>query len=136
MSKIKFTDEQVAQLKENKYVKNATNNSITYTDEFKVHFINQFNIGKTSKQIFIEAGFDIKILGRDRIDQCRDRFIKFSKRPEGLVDTRSQFSGRREKEPLTTEEKIAQLEAKNKALEQELDFLKKMEFLAQKANKK
>ena len=123
MSKITFTDDQVVLLKQNKYVKNATNRTITYTDEFKVHFINQLNIGKTSKQIFIEAGFDISILGHSRIEQCRDRFIKHSKRPEGLKDTRSQFSGRREKQPLTAEEQIAQLEAKNKALEQELDFL-------------
>ena len=35
MSKILFTDNEVKKLKENKYVRNVSNKSITYTDEFK-----------------------------------------------------------------------------------------------------
>ena len=136
MSKINFTDEQVTLLKQNKYVKNATNKSIAYTDEFKIHFINLLNIGWMPKQIFVEAGFDVDMVGEARIEQCKYRFIRNSKRPEGFSDTRSVYSGRGGKQPLSAEDQIAQLEAKNKALEQELDFLKKMEFLAQKMNKK
>ncbi|RYD05760.1 hypothetical protein N752_07660 [Desulforamulus aquiferis] len=41
MSKITFTAEQVVILKENQYVKAASEKSITYTDEYKRHFVSE-----------------------------------------------------------------------------------------------
>ena len=35
MSKKRYTDEQIKELKENKYVKNCTEKSIQFTDEFR-----------------------------------------------------------------------------------------------------
>ena len=35
MSKVLFTDSEVKKLRKNKYVRNVSNKSITYTDEFK-----------------------------------------------------------------------------------------------------
>ena len=128
MSKINFTDEQITLLKQNKYVKDATNKSIAYADEFKIYFINLLNIGWLPKQIFVEAGFDVNMVGETRIEQCKYRFIRNSKRPEGYSDTRFVYSGKGGKRPLSIEDQIARLEAKNNAFEQELDFLKKWNF--------
>ncbi|WP_443082226.1 HTH domain-containing protein [Terrisporobacter sp.] len=56
MSKIKFTDENILELSQNIYIKNISNKSTTYTNEFKIHFIAEYNNGKTPRQIFNAAG--------------------------------------------------------------------------------
>ena len=133
MSNILFTSEDITKLKENPWVKNVTEKAITYKDEFKVHFINEYNLGKTPKQIFKECGFDIKMLGDKRIEQCTARFKRQNLRAEGLSDTRSVKSGRIKDKVLTLEEENELLRKKNLQLQQELEFLKKMEFLVRQA---
>ncbi|MGL5752411.1 MAG: HTH domain-containing protein, partial [Paraclostridium sp.] len=66
MSRINFTDKSVSELRKNIYIKNISNKSITYTNEFKIHFIAEYNNGKTPRQIFSESGFDIDIIGTKR----------------------------------------------------------------------
>jgi len=41
MAEIKYTNEQIAELLKNKYVKNCTNKNITFTKEFKLESIKQ-----------------------------------------------------------------------------------------------
>ena len=69
------------------------------------------------------------MLGHQRIKQASERFRAMEKRIEGLKDMRSENSGRLLERELSDEEKIAKLENENKKLRQELEFLKKMEFL-------
>ncbi|GEM_PF-5750365 len=52
MSKKTFTAEEVELLSKNKYVQNASKKSITYSNEFKIHFIAESKKGKTSRLIF------------------------------------------------------------------------------------
>ena len=130
MSNKIFTIEEQEKLRVNPYVKNVTDKSITYTEEFREYFINQYNLGKSPKEIFKEAGFDINILGNKRIKSNTNRFKKMSERIEGFKDTREENSGRPLKHELTDEEKIVKLKEENLKLKQQLEFLKKMEFLA------
>lgn len=58
MGKNYFTPEQVEQLRKNKYVKHASEKAITYTEEFKEVFMNEYNLGKLPSQIITEMGFD------------------------------------------------------------------------------
>ncbi|MGL5963732.1 MAG: HTH domain-containing protein, partial [Fusobacteriaceae bacterium] len=55
MSKIKFTKTQIEQLSKNKYVIRVSEKAITYSNEFKIHFIAEYEKGKSSRQIFEEA---------------------------------------------------------------------------------
>jgi len=130
MSNKIFTIEEQEKLRVNPYVKNVTDKSITYTEEFREYFINQYKQGKLPKEIFKEAGFDINILGNKRIKSNTNRFKKMSERIEGFKDTREENSGRPLKHELTDEEKIVKLKEENLKLKQQLEFLKKMEFLA------
>lgn len=66
MSKKTFTVEEVELLSKNKYVQSVSEKSITYSNEFKIHFIAESKKGKTSRLIFEEAGFDIGIIGERR----------------------------------------------------------------------
>lgn len=135
MSNILFDEEQQKQLRTNHWVKSVTEKSISFTEDFKVHFINEYNLGKLPKQIFKDAGFDINMLGDKRIEQCTARYKRQNKRIEGFHDTRANNLGRRVGKELSIEEENELLKKQNAKLQQELEFLKKMEFLARQAKK-
>lgn len=80
MSKVQFTDEDILNLSKNIYVKNISNKSITYTNEFKIHFIAEYNNGKTPRQIFNDAGFNIDIIGTKPIECASCRWRKAYKK--------------------------------------------------------
>ena len=135
MSNILFDEEQQKQLRTNHWVKSVTEKSISFTEDFKVHFINEYNLGKLPKQIFKDAGFDINMLGDKRIEQCTARYKRQNKRIEGFHDTRANNSGRRLGKELSIDEENELLKKQNAKLQQELEFLKKMEYLARQAKK-
>ena len=47
MSKKIFNEQEILELSKNKYVKNVTSKGITYTNEFKLQFIAEYETGKT-----------------------------------------------------------------------------------------
>lgn len=57
-----FTNEEIKLLSNNKYIKNVTAKAITYTDEFKTHFIAKRSKGKLPIHIFQDAGFDSALI--------------------------------------------------------------------------
>lgn len=73
MSKKIFTEKEMQLLSSNKYVKSVRPKGITYTDEFKRLFIIEKEKGKFPRQIFEECGFDVEILGMDRIKAASKR---------------------------------------------------------------
>jgi transposase len=129
MGKNYFTDEQLEALLKNPYVKSASAKAITYTDEFKAHFVAEYKSGKMPSQILRNSGFDVKALGKDRIDNLSRCFKNMSKHEEGFSDMRQESSGRPSTKNLTTDEQIARLQHQVKYLKQENEFLKKINFL-------
>lgn len=130
MSRIKFTDENVLELEKNIYVKNISNKSITYTNEFKIHFIAEYNNGKTPRQIFDEAGFSVDIIGTKRIECASSRWRKAYEKSGvlGLDDSRFNNSGRPRVRELTIEEILAKKDAEIEYLKAELELIKKLEL--------
>lgn len=47
MSKIRFSKNEIDKLSKNKYVLKVNDKAITYTNEFKIHFIAEYSKGKT-----------------------------------------------------------------------------------------
>ena len=74
MSKSVFTAEQLEQLRANPYVVGATDRRITYTVDFKKKFVEEYRTGKTPRNIFKDAGFDVDALGYKRIERASDRW--------------------------------------------------------------
>ena len=136
MALIMFTAEQMKELESNPYVKRVSEKAITYTDEFKNHFIEEYQKGKPPSQILRDADFEPKILGDDRVKSISRRYRKMAERPEGICDARKGGSGRPRTNNLTPEEQIQRLKHKIKYLEQENAFLKKIEVLDKKARRK
>lgn len=129
MSKITFNKETIEVLNENKYVLKVSEKSITYSDEFKRLFIEEYLRGKTPRLIFEEAGFDVTVLGTRRYEQAAARWMRSYKNDGiiGLIDTRKQNSGRPTNKELTKEDIILKQEAKIKLLEEQVELLKKLD---------
>ena len=131
MSKKTFSTEEVSILSENKYVKRVSSKAISYTEEFKIHFIAETQKGKSARQVFVECGFDTDIIGKKRIKSANDRWRATHKRDGviGLKDTRSLRAGRPRKKELTLEQENKRLEAELKLVRAENELLKKLDML-------
>ncbi len=101
MSNKSLTKKEIEILSKNPYVKNVSEKSITYTDEFKNIFITEYENGMTPGTIFKKYGFDIEVLGYDRIKDSSYRWRNQAKREDGLSDTRKGKSGRPKTKDLT-----------------------------------
>ena len=131
MSNKIFTEEEIAILSKNKYVKKVSNKGITYTDEFKRIFIDENNNGKFPRQIFEEHDFNIEILGMKRVESSGKRWRSAFRRNgvSQLQDTRKFNTGRPSEKELSIEEKYEKLQAKIKLLQAENELLKKLEMM-------
>lgn len=130
-----FTNEQVKELRCNPYVDNVSAKAITYSEEFKQHFIEENKQGKLPSQIFYEAGFDPKVLGQVRIDGFAKRVRKMNARVEGFTDLRSLSSGRSRTKDRTIEEENAYLRHQVALQKQQIEALKKTNSINRKAAK-
>ncbi|WP_434091785.1 IS3 family transposase [Rossellomorea vietnamensis] len=130
MSKKLFTEKEIKILSKNPFVKNVSSKGITYTDKFKEHFITQNKQGKFPREIFEECGFDEETIGVKRIESSGKRWRKSYRKDGvlGLRDTRSVYTGRPKERELSTEEKLARMEAENNLLKAENELLKKIRF--------
>lgn len=129
MSKVLFTEENIKKLKGNKNIASISQRSIKYSFEFKVHFIDEYIKGKIPRDIFLECGLDVDVLGIKRIEQCACRWKKAYDKDGvlGLQDSRNNASGRAIKRELTQEEIIERQEATIKLLESQVELLKKLD---------
>lgn len=125
-----FTESQVKKLLKNPYTKSVSQKGVTYSDEFKLKVVTEYEKGKQPRQIFEECGFDVNILGMKRVSSSSDRWrAAYHKEGEsGLRDTRSVSSGIPRKKELSSQEKYERLEAQYRLLEAENELLKKIRF--------
>lgn len=130
MSKKLFSYIEIKTLSNNKYTKSVSERGITYTDEFKTLFIAERNNGRLPVQIFQDAGFDVNVLGNDRIWSASKRWRNAYKESGelGLRDTRKFSSGRPIKRELTNDEIIAKKDAEIAYWKAEAELLKKIEL--------
>ncbi len=131
MSNRLFTEQEIEMLKKNKYVKRVGPKGITYTNELKELAIRENANGLLSAEIFIKAGFDLRIIGRRRTNSALFRWKKAYNKSgiTGLQDKRKTQSGRPLKRELSLEEQLERKEARIKFLEFQLDFQKKLDMI-------
>ena len=67
MSKVKFTEEQQKELRNNKYTARVTANSLSFTKEFKELFYQEYQMGSIPRDILREHGYPAEWLGKRRI---------------------------------------------------------------------
>jgi putative transposase len=129
MSKKRFSEEERASLTKNKYVVRVSEKAITYADEFKRLFIDQYLVEKTPREIFEANGFDVHVIGMKRVEQCANRWKKAYEEDGiiGLRDTRKEGSGRPLGRELSQDEVITKQEVRIRLLESQLELLKKLD---------
>lgn len=130
MSKRRFTKDQIEELLKNKNIERCSEKSITYSKEFKIRAIKQYNEeGLSSVMIFKQAGFDLNIIGKDTPDGCMYIWRKtFKEKGIEELSKETRGKGRIGKGPQnikgSDKEKMELLELKIAYLEEENRFLK------------
>lgn len=138
MSKKLFTDKEIELLSKNPYIKTISQRGITYSDEFKRIFINEYEESSSTIKIFEDHGFDTDILGKERVYSSGKRWRKSYKDKgiAGLDDTRKDNSGRPREKDLSLKEKYIRMEVQNNLLKAENEILKKLEIMERRDKKK
>mgnify|MGYP001597088958 CR=1 FL=1 len=129
MSKRIYNGEQIEQLSKNRNVAKCSERSIAYSRDFKIRAVKLYEQGSTPTEIFTEAGFDLRMVGRKKPKECLSRWTRFyrTKGIEGLIiETRGRNGGRPKTKNLSDAENIKRLEAKVAYLKAENDFLAKL----------
>ena len=130
MKRKPYTVQEKEILLQSEAIVKVTNSSATYLKEFKVFAVGEYMSGKAPLQIFIEAGIDVNILGREQPQRCLSRWNKIHRiyGVEGLLqDNRCcSHTGRPRKNPLTPEEQLEKYKQENEILKQQVEFLKKL----------
>lgn len=124
-----FTDEEVKTLRENKYTAFVSNSSIRFTLEFKEMFMERKQEGIPARRIFGEAGFDVDVLGTDRIKNFSKRITKEASTPCGLHEgyrVHRKHPEDADYSRMPPEEAMAAMQREVLYLRQELDFIKKI----------
>lgn len=140
MSKINFNEHQRKLLEMNPNVASVSDRAIQYSPEFKIRAIRENQAGKGPSQIFIENGFDLEMLGKDRVNSAlkgwRKTFQKYGE--DGFLEERrgKGSTGRPATQHLSAEKKLEKAETRIKYLEAENELLKKLEELERKAMKR
>lgn len=125
-----YTETEIDELKKNKYVEYVSKDKITFTKEFKILFISEFNKGKGNLQIFSENGLNPLLVGKRRIKVCTRNWKKqakndptFSKRNYRPIQKET------DEEKKKRLEDIKYLQKRVNQLEMENEFLKKVQTL-------
>ena len=130
MKRYPLPKEYVKELNEHRYVEQATEWTVSFTAEFKQLAYDEYYRGKSMREIFTEAGFDVEKLGEKRIQNFRSHLMDKADDERGFADKRKEKSMQA---PPSTEaqmmKRIRELEHRNAYLEQENDFLKKIQEL-------
>lgn len=133
-----FSDEDVEKLRKNPNVRWVNTTTIKFTDEFREHFYQQRCAGKPVRQIFMEADLDPDLLGERRLEHFRYRVKKrYGPGPDTAADNRKKTDVPK-KAPAKvsqSEEKVRQLEHQVAYMQQEIEFLKKLQMANMEARK-
>ncbi|HLN65536.1 MAG TPA: HTH domain-containing protein [Symbiobacteriaceae bacterium] len=125
-----FDPETRAKILLNRNVLKVGDTQITYSPDFKVKAVRANLVeGKTPLSIFLEAGFDLDLIGREAPKHSLKewRAVYRQRGEEGLrEDQRGRHStGRTAERELTVEEQLRRAVARIRYLEKENELLKK-----------
>lgn len=125
-----YTDEQINKLSQNKYIEFISKDKITFTKEFKIIFIKEFNKGKGNLQIFSEFGLDPLLIGKRRIKVCTRNWKKqASHDPTFSKNNYHPIHKETDEEKKKKLKDIKYLQRRVNQLEMENEYLKKVSAL-------
>lgn len=129
----KFTPKQMETLAANPFTYKVTALRISYTLEFKNLFLTRFEAGEPVKDIFASLGYDIDILGENRMYTFARRISKQAE--AGNLPTEEPPCVKLEKpvnidyNTMPTQQSVAAMQREIAYLRQQVEFLKKISEL-------
>jgi hypothetical protein len=134
MSKRIFTQEQISELRNNKNVATCSEKSVTYHPDFKMTAVKRYQEGLSPSFIFIEAGFNLAVLGREIPKECLRRWLAIARvrgaealRKDGRTTNNPRGKpGNHDLTNLNDQEKLTYLETQVAYLKAENAFLAKL----------
>ena len=126
----KFTKEQMECLAANPYTYRITVLRISYTLEFKNLFLARYESGEAVKDIFAELGYDITMLGSNRIYSFANRLL--DQIEAGGMPTEEPSKTKHEKpanvdyNTMPAQQSVAAMQREIAYLRQQIEFLKKI----------
>lgn len=120
---MKFNEEEIKKLEQNPNVFTVLPDKIFYTKEFKEKAIQDYALGKSARQIFIDAGFNLSELSQ--IPDYASRIL--SKWRKAKSQNNIHFSPKKKRKEKQTD--YQKMQARLEYLEAENEFLKKLSAL-------
>ena len=90
-----FTEEEILELKSNKYTHTVSASTISFTAEFKEKFWAMYKTGYKPKQILGQLGYNPDILGHNRIGGIRAHIREQALSAEGFHEGRRELIPKR-----------------------------------------
>lgn len=135
MTKQTFTQEEMDIIRQNPYVVSVSSTKISYSLEFKKFAMKHSKEGMKSTEIFQKAGFDTEMLGKSRMYAAIKKIKKEAASPNGLHEPWGKSKEQRLAEfaeedfsKKQTQKAIQDLQKKILHLEQQIEFLKKIQL--------
>lgn len=126
-SPTKFTPEQMEILAANPFTYKVTALRISYTLEFKNIFLARFEAGEPVKDIFSSLGYDISMLGENRLYTFARRITRQAE--AGIMPSEENVHSKHDK-PLNVDYNILPAQQSVSAMQRELTYLRQqVEFL-------
>lgn len=133
-----ITKEEIEKLKQSPYIAKATPYQISFTTDFKRMAYQEIMEGKLMREILIESGIEVEIMGDRRIWSLAEQIKKAAEREGRFEDQREKNSRKLQKmtEEQAMAKRIEQLEHELAYTRQEVEFLKKLQAANMEAQKK
>jgi len=125
-----FTPEQQAILAANPFTASVTEYQIRFTLAFKQFVLKERErFGTPRKEIFLKAGYDPEMLGKDRLNRIVDNIYREASSEQGLRETPAKKLTEKDLEHENMRKAIRQLQEEVVRLNQTVEFLKKTQQL-------
>lgn len=129
-NKIPFTQEQKEALQRNPFTLSVNDYQIRFTVEFKKFLLSERKKNGTPwKEIFRKAGYDPDMFSQTRFDSIVRRIRKEAESSKGLHETASSKTLLKKDERKQTQKAIKELQEEVLRLQQQVEFLKKIQML-------
>lgn len=126
----KFTQEQIDILAANPFTSRVDFHHIWFTLEFQNIFLSRYEQGETSTEIFTDLGYDIEILGPNRIYNYPRALYRRLENGLGLTETpgrtKAEEPSNVDYNTMPAQQSTAAMQRELKYLRQQVEFLKKI----------
>ena len=133
-----FTPEELMEIRNNPYVKSATNNMIRFTAAFMLEFWEQYHEqGRPPLEIMRSMGFDPQVLGESRIRGIILHIREQVQGGNGFTDVRQSLSSSGPAaKTLPPSKAVIHMQHEIAYLKQELEYIKKILLADREARRK